>query len=54
MAGLSLRSKRAAASWLFFGVARSLHMNLHMLVTRALKNSQLTSGESPAISRTGH
>jgi len=50
----------AAASWLFFGVARSLHMNLPMLVTTAspartaLKNSQLANGESPAISRTGH
>src|SRR6202011_376993 len=43
---------RATASWPFFCVARSSRMNLHMLVTRALKNNQLTSGESPAISRT--
>jgi hypothetical protein len=45
---------RAAASWLFFRVARSLQINLDMLVTRALKNSQLTGGESHVISRTGH
>jgi hypothetical protein len=45
---------RATAGRLFFDVARSSHMNLHMLVTRALKNSRPTSGKSPAISRTGH
>jgi hypothetical protein len=32
---------RAAAGWLFFRVARSLRINLDMLVARALKNSQL-------------
>ncbi len=35
-------------------VARSLRINQDMLVARALKNSQLTSGESHVISRTGH
>ena len=40
---------RAGASWLFFRVARSLRINLDMLVARALKNSQLTNGESHAI-----
>jgi hypothetical protein len=45
---------RAAAGWLFFRVAHSLRINLDMLVARALKNSQLTGGESHAISRTGH
>jgi hypothetical protein len=65
---------RAAAGWLFFRVARSLRINLDMLVAppetlrvtmwaelrealragRALKNSQLTCGESHVISRTGH
>ena len=45
---------RAAASWLFFRVARSLRINLDMLVARALKNSQLTCGERYAISGTGH
>src|ERR1700687_1730244 len=44
----------AAASWLFFRVARSLRINLDMLVARALKNSQLTWGERHAISGTGH
>ncbi|HYY30752.1 MAG TPA: hypothetical protein VE860_22640, partial [Chthoniobacterales bacterium] len=44
----------AAASWLFFRVARSLRIDLDMLVARALKNSQLTSGNIPAISGTGH
>src|SRR5438132_3389698 len=44
----------AAASWLFFRVARSLRINLDMLVPRALKNSQLTCGERRAISGTGH
>src|SRR5215468_5183126 len=33
---------RAAASWLFFRVARSSRIDLDMLVARALKNSQLT------------
>ena len=45
---------RAAASWLFFRVARSLRIDLDMLVARALKNSQLTCGERHAISGTGH
>ncbi len=36
---------RAAAGWLFFRVARSLRINLDMLVARALKNSQLTCGD---------
>jgi hypothetical protein len=45
---------RAAVGWLFFRVAHSLRINLDMLVARALKNSQLTGGESHAISRTGH
>jgi hypothetical protein len=35
---------RAAASWLFFCVTHSLRINSDMLVVRALKNSQLTSG----------
>jgi hypothetical protein len=35
----------AAASWLFFRVARSLRIGSDMLVARALKNSQLTCGE---------
>ena len=42
------------ASWLFFRVARSLRINLDMLVVRALKNSQLTGGESHVIYGTGH
>jgi hypothetical protein len=45
---------RAAAGWLFFRVAHSLRINLDTLVARALKNNQLTSGESHVISRTGH
>src|ERR1700730_15007550 len=45
---------RATASWLFFCVARSSRMNLHMLVAPALKNNQLTSGGSHAIPGTGH
>jgi hypothetical protein len=45
---------RAAASWLFFRVARSLRIDSDMLVARALKNSQLTCGERHAISGTGH
>jgi hypothetical protein len=44
----------AAASWLLFHVARSLHIDLDMLVARALKISQLTCGERYAISATGH
>ena len=35
----------AAASWLFFCVARSSRIDLDMIVARALKNSQLTCGE---------
>jgi hypothetical protein len=34
-------TQRAAAGWLFFRVARSLRINLDMLVARAFKNSQL-------------
>jgi hypothetical protein len=45
---------RAVVSWLFFCVARSLRINSDMLVARALKNSQLTCGESHAISGKGH
>jgi hypothetical protein len=45
---------RAVASSLFFHVARSLRINSDMLVARALKNSQLTDGESNAIYGTGH
>ena len=44
----------AAASWLFFRVARSLHINLDMLVARALKNSQLTCGDVTIICETVH
>ena len=39
---------RAAASWLFFRVARSSRIDLDMLVARALKNSQRTGGERHA------
>jgi hypothetical protein len=48
---------RAVASWLFFRVARSLRINLDMVVARALKNSQLIRplpDESHAIYGTGH
>jgi len=45
---------RAVASWLFFGVAHFLRINSDMLVVRALKNSQLTDGESHVIYGTGH
>jgi hypothetical protein len=51
---------RAAASWLLFHVARSLRIDLDMLVVTAspartaLKISQLTCGERHAISATGH
>jgi hypothetical protein len=51
---------RAVASWLFFRVAHSLRINLDMLVVSAsaartaLKNSQLTDGESRVIYETGH
>jgi hypothetical protein len=38
-----------AAGWLFFRVARSLRINLDMLVARAWKNSQLTCGEAQGI-----
>jgi hypothetical protein len=41
-------------SWLSFRVARSLRINPDMLVARALKNSQLTDGESHVIYGTGH
>jgi hypothetical protein len=39
----------AAASWLFFRVTRSLRIDSDMLVARALKNSQLTCGETQGI-----
>jgi hypothetical protein len=45
---------RAVAGWLFFRVARSLRINLDMLVARALKNSQLTGGHMPATYETAH
>ncbi len=45
---------RAAASWLFFRVARSLRINLDMLVACALKNGQLTCGHMPATYETMH
>jgi hypothetical protein len=38
----------AAASWLFFRVARSSRIASDMVVARALKNSQLTCGERHA------
>ena len=44
----------AAAGWLFFRVARSLHIDLDMLVARALKNSQLTCGDVTIICETVH
>ena len=49
-----LATLRAVAGWLFFRVARSSRINSDMLVARALKNSQLTDGESHAIYGTGH
>ena len=52
---ISIATPRAVASWLFFlRLGGSLRMNSHMLVARALKNSQLTDGESYAIYGTGH
>ncbi len=48
------RNPPATAGWLFFRVARSLHINLDMLVARALKNSQLTCDHMPAIHDTMH
>jgi len=51
---------RAVASWLFFRVAHSLRIDSDMLVVSAsaartaLKNSQLTDGESHAIYGTPH
>jgi hypothetical protein len=42
----------AAASWLFFRVARSLRIDSDMLVARALKNSQLTCGDVIIICET--
>jgi hypothetical protein len=44
----------AVASWLLFRVARSLGIDLDMLVARALKINQLTCGERHGISATGH
>jgi hypothetical protein len=46
--------QRAAAGWLFFRVARSLRIDLDMLVARALKNSQLTCGDVIIICETVH
>ena len=51
---------RAVANWLFFRVAHSLRINSDMLVVSAsaartaLKNSQLSDGESHVIYGTGH
>ncbi|MEY2605214.1 MAG: hypothetical protein QOH31_3030 [Verrucomicrobiota bacterium] len=57
---------RAASGWLFFRVARSLRINLDMLVAPpaslrealrtgcALKNSQLTCGDLIIICETAH
>jgi hypothetical protein len=45
---------RAAAGWLFFRVARSLRVDLDMLVACALKNSQLTCGDVIIICETVH
>ena len=45
---------RAAAGWLFFCVARSLRINLDMLVACALKNRQLTCGDVIIICETAH
>jgi hypothetical protein len=45
---------RAAASWLLFRVARSLRIDLDMLVARALRSSQPTCGERHVIPATGH
>jgi hypothetical protein len=39
------RNPSGSAGWLFFRVARSLRINLDILVARALKNSQLTCGD---------
>jgi len=44
----------AAASWPFFGVARSLRIPLDMLVARALKNGQLTCGDVTMICEAVH
>ena len=43
---------RTAAGGLFFRVARSLRIDLDMLVARALKNSQLTCGDVIIICET--
>jgi hypothetical protein len=45
---------RAAAGWLFFRVARSLRIDLDMLVARAVKNNQLTCGDVIIICETVH
>jgi len=45
---------RAVVSRPFFRVARYLRINSDMLVAHALKNSQLTDGESHVIYGTGH
>jgi hypothetical protein len=41
-----IATRRAAAGWLFFRVARSSRMNLPMLVARALKNNQLAAAKA--------
>jgi hypothetical protein len=58
---ISIATLRAVASWLFFlRRGGSLRIDSDMLVVRAsaartaLKNSQLTDGESHAIYGTGH
>jgi hypothetical protein len=48
------RNLWAAASWLFFRVARSTRINSDMGVARALKNSQLTCGDVTIICETVH
>ena len=45
---------RAAASWLFFRVARSARMDQIWHFARALKNSQLTCGDITIICETVH
>jgi len=42
------------ASWLIFGVAHSLRIDLDMLVVRALKISQLTDGGMPPTNDSMH
>jgi len=42
------------ASWLIFGVAHSLRIDLDMLVVRALRISQLTDGGMPPTNDSMH